>query len=82
MPRCAGDIRSTKAIRLGFHEVKGFKEDHANLIVARRGEGYASVRDLWLRTGLPIAALEKLAEADAFRRWGSAGARRSGRSRA
>jgi len=38
--------------------------------MARRGTGYASVQDLWLRTGLPIAALEKLAEADAFQSLG------------
>jgi error-prone DNA polymerase len=60
------DIWSIKAIRLGFTEIKGLKEDHANLIMARRGAGYGSVRDLWLRTGLPISALETLAEADAF----------------
>ena len=59
-------IRSTKAIRLGFAEIKGFKEEHATILMARRGPGYGSVRDLWLRTGLPIAALEGLAEADAF----------------
>src|SRR5690606_18399435 len=60
------DIRSTKAIRLGLSQVAGLREEHANLIVARRGKGYDSVRHLWLRTGLPIATLEKLAEADAF----------------
>jgi error-prone DNA polymerase len=60
------DIRSTKALRLGFFQVIGLKEDHANLIVARRGKGYDSVRDLWLRTGLPPSVLQKLAEADAF----------------
>ncbi len=38
--------------------------------MARRGAGYGSVRDLWLRTGLPIAALEALAEADAFQSLG------------
>src|SRR5690606_33731842 len=27
----------------------------------------ASVRDLWLRTGLPASVVERLAEADAFR---------------
>jgi error-prone DNA polymerase len=59
-------IHSTKAIRLGLHEIKGFKEDHAMRLMARRGTGYGSVRDLWLRTRLPIAALETLAEADAF----------------
>ena len=60
------DIRATKAIRLGFSQVNGLKQDHVNLIVARRGQGYASIRDLWLRTGLGPAVLQKLAEADAF----------------
>jgi error-prone DNA polymerase len=60
------DIWSTLAIRLGLKQVTGLKQDHANLIIARRGAGYDSVRDLWLRTGLPVATLEKLAEADAF----------------
>lgn len=64
------DIWSTKAIRLGFASVSGLKEAHATILMARRGSGYASVRDLWLRTGLPIAALEKLAEADAFQSLG------------
>ncbi len=62
----AEDIRSTRAIRLGLSQIKGLKEDHANLIVARRGAGYDSVRDLWLRTGLQPAVLERLAQADAF----------------
>jgi error-prone DNA polymerase len=60
------DIWSTKAIRLGLSQILGLKEDHANIIMARRGKGYDSVRDVWLRTCLPIATLQKLAEADAF----------------
>jgi len=60
------DIRSTRALRLGLAQVKGLKEEHANRIVARRAAGYDSVRDLWLRTGLAPAVLERLAEADAF----------------
>jgi error-prone DNA polymerase len=60
------DIRSDKAIRLGLSQVVGLKEEHANIIVARRGSGYKSVRDLWLRTGLSPLVLQKLAEADAF----------------
>lgn len=60
------DIWSNKAIRLGLRQVLGLKQDHANLIIARRGDGYASIRDLWVRTGIPVATLEKLAEADAF----------------
>ncbi|MEY9832483.1 DNA polymerase III alpha subunit [Sinorhizobium fredii] len=36
-------------------------------LVARRGEGYCSVHDLWVRSGLSRAVLERLADADAFR---------------
>jgi error-prone DNA polymerase len=60
------DIWSIKAVRLGLSRVLGLKEDHAKLIVERRGRGYDSMRDLWLRTGLSPAVLQKLAEADAF----------------
>ncbi|UYN98701.1 MAG: error-prone DNA polymerase [Devosia sp.] len=62
----AGDILSNRAIRLGLSFVEGLAEADINRIVARRGSGYRSVRDLWLRTGVPIASLEKLARADAF----------------
>ncbi len=64
------DIYSSRAIRLGLRQVTGIREAHANLIVARRGDGYASIRDLWLRTGVPVETLEKLAEADAFQSMG------------
>ena len=60
------DIQSSKALRLGLRLVKGLSEAHADLIVKKRGAGYRSVRDLWLRTGLSPAVLEKLAAADAF----------------
>ncbi len=47
--------------------MKGFgKEDSEKLMVAR-GRGYDSVRDLWMRSGLPRRAIEKLAESDCFR---------------
>ncbi|MBN8955684.1 MAG: error-prone DNA polymerase, partial [Rhizobiales bacterium] len=64
-----GDIRATHALRLGMRSIKGISEDDANKIVAARtraGRPYASVRDLWLRTGLKILVLERLADADAF----------------
>lgn len=64
------DIRSNRAIRLGLGFVKGLNVDDANIIVARRGRGYDSVRDLWLRTGLGPAVLETLAAADAFQSLG------------
>ena len=63
----ANDIQTQCAIRLGFREVKGVREDDMKLIAQKRGRGYDSVRDLWLRTGLSPAVLERLAAADAFR---------------
>src|SRR5690606_168826 len=60
------DIHSTHAIRLGLCRILGLKEDHARLIVERRGKGYRSVQELWLKTGVPIPVMQKLAEADAF----------------
>ena len=60
------DIFGRRALRLGFREAKGLAEDDMRRLVARRGAGYDSVRDIWLRTGLAPAVLEKLAAADAF----------------
>ncbi len=59
-------IWTTKALRLGLRQVEGLAEKDAARIVDKRQGGYASIRDLWLRTGVPIASLEKLARADAF----------------
>jgi len=66
----AEDIWGNMGIRLGFNLVKGLRPDHANIIVARRGRGYDSIRHLWLRTGLTPAVLAVLAEADAFQSLG------------
>ncbi|WP_051227997.1 error-prone DNA polymerase [Pleomorphomonas oryzae] len=62
----AGRILTTHALRLGFREVNGLKEADGRLIAERRGGGYDSIRDVWLRTGLPSSTLERLADADAF----------------
>jgi error-prone DNA polymerase len=66
----ANDIRTTHALRLGFRQISGLSEEHGRIIEEKRGAGYDSIRDLWLRTGLHPAALEKLANADAFRSLG------------
>ena len=66
----AGDIRTRCAVRLGFRQIKGVREADMRRIAQRRGRGYDSVRDLWLRTGLSPAILERLASADAFRSLG------------
>ena len=63
----APHIRSTHAVRLGLRQIVGVKEKDMRRLVERRGEAYDSVRDLWLRSGLSSAVLEKLADADAFR---------------
>jgi error-prone DNA polymerase len=61
-----GDILTRHAVRLGFRQVDGFSEDWGKKIESTRGRGFDSVRDLWLRTGLPPKALQKLAHADSF----------------
>ena len=60
------DIRTTHALRLGFRQISGFSEEHGLRIESVRGRGFDSVRDLWLRTRLPPATIERLANADAF----------------
>ncbi len=65
-----GEIRSTHKIQLGFRQIKGLSEGDMNQLVAKRGNGYDSVRDLWLRVKLSPSVLESLAGADAFRSLG------------
>ena len=60
-------IRATHAVRLGLRQIKGFREADAERLVAAREQPFTSVRDLWLRSGISRAGLERLAEADAFR---------------
>jgi error-prone DNA polymerase len=60
------DVETTHALRLGLRQIAGFSEDWGKKIESLRGAGFDSIRDLWLRTGLPPQALEKLAHADAF----------------
>ncbi len=53
-------------LRLGFRQIKGFKQEDADWIVAARGNGYPDPETLWLRAGLRPDVLTRLAEADAF----------------
>ncbi len=56
------------AVRLGLRMVRGLANQHGARLAARRGgRAYASVEEAWRRAGVPAAALERLAEADAFR---------------
>ncbi len=65
-----GIIDTRHTVRLGLRQIKGFGEEDAEKLVAARDRGYDSVRDLWLRSGLEVHAIAKLAEADAFRSLG------------
>ena len=55
------------AVRLGFRMIKGLAADHADAIIAARATPYKSIPDLHRRAAVPVAALERLAEADSFR---------------
>ncbi len=54
------------ALRLGLRQIKGLHKADADWIVAARRNGYPDPETLWLRAGVAPAALERLAEADAF----------------
>ncbi len=62
------------ALRLGLRQIDGLREDDVKRLVSIRDrlptKTYSDVRDLWRRSGLKRASLEKLAAADAFRSLG------------
>jgi error-prone DNA polymerase len=53
-------------LRLGFRQVRGLKDEEMYLLQAARQKPFANIQQLW-RAGISIAALERLADADAFR---------------
>jgi error-prone DNA polymerase len=56
------------ALRLGLRQIDGLQQDEIEKLLAARARGpFGSVHDLWQRTGLRLATLEKLAAADAMR---------------
>lgn len=57
-------------VRLGFRQAKGLREDDMQALVAMRRNGYKHIDEL-RAAGVPEAALEKLADADAFRSLGA-----------
>ena len=57
----------TLALRLGFRQVDGFRENWAKTLLFKRSNGYDTVDDVARRTKLPKRALIILAEADCFR---------------
>jgi len=69
-PRFCGtdrDWQALMALRLGMRIVLGMSQADGEQIVAARGQTpYSSVEDVWRRSGVKPATLEKLARADAF----------------
>jgi error-prone DNA polymerase len=55
------------AVRLGLRQVSGVPGAAMRRLVALRGNGYATIEGLQAALALPRNALERLAEADAFR---------------
>jgi DNA polymerase III alpha subunit len=60
------DGRGGLALRLGFRQVRGMRQEEAEWIPAARGNGYRDVASVWRRAGTPPRLLTMLAEADAF----------------
>lgn len=59
------------SLRLGMRIVNGLSAQDAGLILlARAQRPFADIADLWRRSGVKPATLEKLAQADAFRCFG------------
>ncbi len=63
-------VKTGLAVRLGFRGVKGLSNAAVSTIVAARHRPYASVADLFERSGIPLRQIEILAEADAFQSMG------------
>jgi error-prone DNA polymerase len=58
------------ALRLGLRQIDGLSEEDVKKIIPAREKPFRDVHDLWARTGVKLAAIEKLAAADAFRSMG------------
>ena len=54
------------ALRLGFRQIDGFRQDWATLLLSHRFNGYDAMDDIARRARLPKRALTILAEADSF----------------
>ena len=58
------------AVRLGFRQIQGLRQEEIKSLVTARGNGYASLERLGAVSGVSHFTIERLAEADAFRSLG------------
>ncbi len=56
----------TLALRIGFRQIDGFREEWAKRLTDHRGRGFEAVEVLAHRARLPARAMRLLADADAF----------------
>jgi error-prone DNA polymerase len=59
-----------RAVRLGLRQISGLKKEEMEKLLAARENGFRSVERLGRVPGVPRFALERLAEADAYRSLG------------
>ncbi|MBB4837684.1 error-prone DNA polymerase [Sphingomonas kyeonggiensis] len=73
-PRFCGteaDWKSLQPIRLGMRIVQGLAQEDARKVLEARAEApFTSIEDIWRRSRVKPAALERLARADAFQALG------------
>ncbi len=61
-----------QAVRLGLRQVRGLSNaDGAAIVGARSACAFESVEDVWRRSGVPRASVEKLADGDVFHAFGA-----------
>ena len=59
------------ALRLGLRQISGMAEEESKKLVAARVRArFADVHDFWMRAGIRLETVERLAAADAFRSLG------------
>jgi error-prone DNA polymerase len=68
-------VKDRPALRLGLRQVDGLQEEEVKKLVGARGAGtqqvlFRDVHDVWMRAGVKLSTLERLAAADAFRSLG------------
>ncbi|RIJ21611.1 error-prone DNA polymerase [Henriciella barbarensis] len=69
-PACGGRKNTRLAVRLGFRQIDGLREDEMEAMMEVRGGGFEQPEDIRRRTGITRRAMELLAAADAFRSMG------------
>ncbi|MCZ4298133.1 error-prone DNA polymerase [Henriciella marina] len=69
-PACGGRKNARLAVRIGFRQIDGLREDEMEAMMQVRGGGFERPEDIRRRSGMTRRAIELLAAADAFRSMG------------